>query len=630
MSNGQDKKKKKKFDPDAYLAKKPFDPDAYLGRRATAPASATATTTFPYEKEQSRPLGDVAGDILAPFSSFSPLGYPKSGKQLASEIGTAAEVGLPLLAAPLRGPVGRAVGGGLLQGTGTVIKGGLEAVAKGEKYPLDKLAADFATSAGIGTVFGGAAEGAVGLVGGIKRPFASGYDAPLEATAKKYGLDMPASAFTEHPGVPLLESLSGKSVFSNKMTGLLLDVETKLVRSGDDLLRQIKHSTSPTEIGQTVSRGFRDHEQVFRATKNSLFDAAKLEGTKIPITPEKGLQELDNVISELVQIRGEKPPVLNRLLKLRADLVPEAPEIVAMRKAGMPQNVIDAVERQGGLSAPKEITAEEIRATVKDLNTKINFKNPDAIVQGYEGQIRRITAALSEDLDEGIKVARPDLAEAIDKANAFYKKGVTRLNSAWGQKINKFIDTGQEDKIAQTILNRNTSIEQIPKIFETVGAEGTEALKASALNEIITAAKSTATGRFTPTGLNAQIKVYGDERLGAIFSPKQVSTLKELGELSRVLSRGEKIRSGSATAFLMRILGHLSMLTHNPLSALKLMVGDKALSEFVTSKTGQQWLRQGFKTSPVTAPVAATASRVAGQQLSEGLDIPETVRSLMQ
>lgn len=615
MADPQSKPKQQQpFNPDKYLQR--FDAETYLQKYNQEPDATSAQYVTP-ERQEPKTLGEVALDVATPFLYATPgFARTRTPQQAAQDVGTALEVGLPLLSAPLT-PGMRSIAGGALQGTGTALKNALMAVSMGRKYPLDQMARDFGTSAGIGTALGGATEiGMGGLQKGLA-PFAKTFDAGSEALAKRYGLSMPASSFNTNAGVPLVETLASKGFFAQNLNKTMADSEARLVRVADELLSKsspknaLGAPASSAELGSIIGKGFKDVESAFRTEKDRLYDLAKIQPKTVPVEPTNTLNTLDSIIGELEQVKGKRPAVLDQLQALRDGLSPSNALVKKMQQNGYPPNVIQAAIKQN--KVPTEpLFAEDVLATLRDINRKIDFKNPNPITQGYEGQFKRVAASLSDDLDGSIKSTNPQLGQAIDEANRFYADGVARLNSKWGQTVNRFIKEGKESAIAKTLLNRNTPVEQIPKIFETVGQDGSQALKTATLESIIEGAKDRAGGRFTKTGMLSQLNQFGDERLSAIFGQDQIQTLKDIGHLTNILNAGENITKGSQSTFLYRMLSTLGMLTTNPLKAIRLMAGDAALSNFVTSPAGQRWLREGTQIPSAITPAVATGARMGG------------------
>jgi hypothetical protein len=239
-----------------------------------------------------------------------------------------------------------------------------------------------------------------------------------------------------------------------------------------------------------------------------------------------------------------------------------------------------------------KMSARELNSAIKELNAKVdNFNDP--IATGNKASLKKLVTLMSEDLDSAIVTQRPELADAINKANTFYSQGVSKLNSAFGENIKKFGDLGQYDKIIPSIISNSVSVEDIPRIFEVIGTENVPHLQAAYLEELFRKARRN--GNFTPQGLTSQIKSFGgEEKLAALLSPEQLKAVKNIETISQGLGKAEKIASGSQTAFLVRIVSEIATFSHNPIGAAKLLLGDALFSKFVSSRVGQEILAEGL------------------------------------
>jgi len=403
----------------------------------------------------------------------------------------------------------------------------------------------------------------------ISAPFAKSYDAPTAELANKYGVELPASSLTTSRVVPLIESAAGKGLFGDRIGTIVDNAGKKITQIADNTVESFGKSTVPTDVGNSIAKGLNSFETTFRETKNQLYDNAKIDKGAIKVEPTQALEQLNSIINDLDNIAGEKPPILKYLKSLR-----------------------------GGLLRNRD--AINVQATIRDLNTKVNFKNPNPIIQGYEGRIKGIAGALSNDLDSSIKEFRPDLAGSIDKANTYYKEGVNKLNSAWGRKINQFVQQGKVSELPDALLNKSTPVEWIPKMFDAIGEDASQSLRAATFEKIINKAKGSG-DILTAQGISNQIKTFGADKLNAMFGAESANKLTEIGKLAEAWGKGQRVASGSQTAFLGRILLEGSGLIVHPIMAIKAILGDAAFSKFIGSPTGQKWLTGGFSKESLPA-----------------------------
>ncbi len=533
-----------------------------------------------------------------------PLPPRATPKEMASDVGNLAEIGLPLMGMGVASIPLRILAAGALQGTGTMVKRGLTDITGQTKSDIPEMFREGAKSAALGTAAMAVPEVGIGLINKARAPFAKMVDANIVKLGEKYDVPLTASAVSKSRAVPLLESISGKGLFSNRIEQVIEQGGTRLNQVADKVTASFGKSTVPTEVGSAIEEGFRNTETTFRKVKSDLYNAINLKKANIPVNPVNTVKLLDETIEELSGIVGQKPQILRRLIKLRDGLGDPSGMVQKLKAQGFDDATIQKVMGQNPQNA---LTADKISSTIKDLNSQINFKNPDPIVKGYEGTLKRVTTTLNDELDTAIKTARPDVAQAIEKANNYYAQNVSKLNSEFGRKINKYIDDGKASEIAPVILNKTTPTEYIPQVFELVGQEGSKSLRASIFDKIISDARG-GSGYLTQFGLERQMKNYGAEKLQTIFGKDITQKLLDISKLSQAWNKAQQVSQGSQTAFTGRILGEIGIMAANPLLAVKMILGDASFSKFIASPVGQKWMTTGFKTIPqsVSAPIAQT------------------------
>lgn len=478
----------------------------------------------------------------------------------------------------------------VLGGAGLAVKGAsLGAKAAGAANVASKGAtaanalkiASRATDPILQSVKGAGAAVKFATAGRTIAPFVKGFQPDVAKTAAEYGVELPASAKTSSNVVKLVESATAKGLFGQKLIDMVDTAGQKLNQIADDVVKKIGGSTDLSEAGKVVQKGFQAFRQDFIKTKNAIYAKANLGETNIPVKTPKTISFLESIIdkkSAASKVMGKDPSDLAFFEGLRQGL------------SGIIKHPYGSVKT--GVSA----SAKEIKATLDEINAKIkNFNDP--ISTGNQGTLKRIAATLEEELDAAIKEANPELASQIDKANDFYKAGIQKLDSTYGNKITQFAQ--QPDKIVQAIVNSKTSVEDIPRIYEVVGPEAKASIQSSVLESIVKEAKG-GSGEFTQYGLGTIIKRYGEAKLNAIFEPAQVKALKDLDKLAQAVSRGKAVALGSQTAFIGRIMGQVFAAFTSPMLAAKLVLGDYLLSKFIASDIGQRLLTSGIQLSGKT------------------------------
>ena len=417
-------------------------------------------------------------------------------------------------------------------------------------------------------------------------PFASKLDKQIIDAAKIIDVDLPASAISTSKAVPAIETLVSKGFFGEDIIQKVTKAQIQLSKYADNIIAQTGKADDLTSAGQTIFKGADTYRNKFIQIKNELYNKALLptNGKEvIKVAPESSL----NFIDMILQNKQEAA----KLLGSSEDISYFRNLANKLRKGTQEETGI--LNRQGQMITKNiPIHGKEIQSAIKELNNKINnFTDP--ITTGNKGTLKKLVTLLSDDLDNAIVKQRPDLAQAIDKANNFYSEGINKLNSYYGEKI--FALKDQPDKILPAIINKSTSIEDIPKIYEIIGKENIPAVQSAFLEDFFKGAKNPE-GNFTPHGITRQINKYGNEsKLQKILAPEQYKAVKNIEQVARGLGKAEKIASGSQTAFIGRLLGETMTFFSNPMLSFKFILGDALFSKFISSPTGQKLLTEGIQ-----------------------------------
>ena len=398
-------------------------------------------------------------------------------------------------------------------------------------------------------------------------PFAKKVDPKVVQAAEKLGVKIPASAKTEGKIAPLAETLVSKGFFGNRLDRMVESAKNLLVKKADDIVKETGKSPDLTSAGIDIFKGAENYRNNFMKVKNTLYDNAltvEKGGSKVIVKPSKSLNFAKTIFEE----KGKA-----------AELLGKSKDIKFYKKL---------VEK---LEDAKGVDGKVYKAAIKELNEKMsNFADP--FVAGNRGAMKKMVTLLSNELDDAILAQRPDFSLALEKANKFYSDGINKINSAFGKKIFKLKD--QPDKILPAIINKNTSSDDIARIYEVIGKENIPSVQSAFLENMFNKAKNTE-GVLTPTGISRQIKSFGETKLSKVLTKKQLQTVDNIKEISKSLGKYDKISKGSQTAFLLRVLSEAATFTTNPILGLKLIGGDFLLSRFVTSPFGQKILAEGFQ-----------------------------------
>jgi hypothetical protein len=421
-------------------------------------------------------------------------------------------------------------------------------------------------------------------------PFGKSVDKEVVRASQETGVTLPASAISKSPTAKIAESVAAKSPLGGDIVQRIENANNQIIRIADETVAKTGRIPDLNTAGRAISDGMNRFEKVWQAQKHQLYKTAFIgEGRPgnpvIKVMPSKTITTLDKFVADLDS--AEK-------------IVPKA-EYSDFFK-GMLDNISKAQSTDG------TINGKYMQSAIRQIGRKMqNFNDP--VSTGSKAELKAVFAAMSDDLDSAIKSQRPELAEAIDNANAFYQEGLNKLNSEWGKKITKLAESGDYSKIAPAIMNSATPLEAIPKIYEVIGQDNVPQVQAVFLRKLFNDAKNPTTGNFYPAKLSAEIYKYGDDKLRAILSPKQYDSLKNVATLTKSMASGQKILEGSQTAFLSNFLVQLGGLFVKPLAALRYIIGDASFNKFIASESGQKLLTSGIPLRGASKAISRAASR---------------------
>lgn len=434
-----------------------------------------------------------------------------------------------------------------------------------------------------------ATKGTIGLANKIRAPFAGQVDTAVVNAAMRAGVEMPASAMSTSRVAPVAEAVAAKGLGGGQTMGRISAATAELTSRAEHLVKQASKLTTESQRGAAIAEGFDSFRKAWIRTKNNLYkDASIPEG--LGVNANKTVALLDEIIKTK---QG------------------------AAKLAGGATDLSYFERLREGLAAGT-VKAADLRAAIQDLNGKIGGAHADAWSAANKQLLKKVAATMSDDFEGAIKTGAPTVAAKLEAANAAYKNGITKINSTFGESINKLAKEGAYDKIGRAVANARMSADHIPGILEVAGPEGTQAIQASVLADIVGRAKN-AGGQLTPQGLASALKNWersSPGALDALLTPEQMGKLRDLSKLTRSMDRVTRVAEGSQTAFLGRVAAYPAMLATSPLTALQAMLGDYAFSKFVGSAAGQKWLTTGFKPWSLTKEIDTAPNRVGAMAYS--------------
>jgi hypothetical protein len=378
---------------------------------------------------------------------------------------------------------------------------------------------------------------------------------------------MPAAALSTSKVVPLAEAWAAKGIGGGKAGERYTRATSHLTAMADQTVARASKLTDDSARGKVIANGFDAYKASWIKTKNNLFGEVDRALPGLQVSTPRTSALLDDVLKDKA--------AAGRILQ--GGPVEDAGFFYGLWK-GLAQG---------------PVAAKDLRAAIREIDSKVgNHADPFAVAN--QGLLRKLSATLDEEYMAGLAATAPKVAAKLQNANRVYADGIGKINSAFGEQIHKYAEAKQYDKIAQSIANSRMSVDDIPRIMEVAGKEGTEGMRASVLADLVSRAKNTK-GELTPDGLGRAIKTFGGDRLAALLQPEQMAKIRDLATLSGSLQKGTNVIGGSQTMFLGRYGSVPAGLFIDPVITLSYIAGDVATNKFIASRVGQRWLTTGYQ-----------------------------------
>jgi hypothetical protein len=468
----------------------------------------------------------------------------------------------------------------LTGGASIPLQMGLGATAQGAQSLSDGAPlGDAALAAGVA----GIAPGAAWLVGKAASPFAGSVNRAAMAAAERLGIKLPASAATNSRVAQYVEGMASKMLGGQGVANRAARAATDLGEAGATLAGE----SAPTVGGMAISEGANATKMARQLQQRRLWSGLNLnEDVGVP---QRTLARLDQLIADEsldANYRGYLAGLRQRIAPVVSDA--ENP-LMSTAATEQPRNLAQLLAEKRGLQKKgQSYLAEPWAAENKGLS-------------------RELASLLKEDISAAVPAAK---ADAYATANAFSAQTARVRESPWMRKIGTLAKLGQFDQIPGAIAKSKMSVDDIPRIFEAVGPEGADAIRASALQDIVREASSG--GQFTPKSLTRLINRWKPERLQALLTPEQFQKLQDMATVSQSFGQMNRIQSGSPTAGLVNVLGMFAA----PVNALRTLLGESLFAKFISSEAGQQFLTTGL---PAAKPIASMALRGGAADLGSAI-----------
>lgn len=455
--------------------------------------------------------------------------------------------------------------------------------------------------------------------------------------------ELPIFAKTTSPIATTAEAVASKGIGGGKIWSRMTNIYIKMNNTVDDLL---KGNLDASVIGRNLSAAVDDYKNKFYEQKNKLYKEAIIPKPKIANIEIPGYENIKNVIvsaEDSLFSAWNKKILPDGRVKYTKPIKP----VFSGKQISMPASTVKTQkllkslienEKQAlkgyGTKASKELktyeglmkglsdknmTTSDVYRTLQKLERDIKFGT--TVKTGNNAKLSLIHETLDGEFLTTLQRQRPDLAEALAKADDFYKQGVSKLNSSVIQTIVKNAD--KPDLIVKTLLPKLNSIEDVKLLVEVLGQKNMAELRKSIMTEIFTEAKGVANENLQPLGISKQVKKFGEDKLEILLNPDQLKAVKDLEQVSKMMGKSSKITGGSQTSFnLLSTVGGGSIATAltllfmgNPTGAilsLSPLFGTIAASKFINSNLGRRLLTEGLKFTGKTGQKIQAASKPVG------------------
>lgn len=470
----------------------------------------------------------------------------------------------------LAGRVGAGAGSGLMADVG---------------FNLANTEDDRPIRPGLGTVVGGALPG-LGAVARTGRNFVSNVFNPtlnnevIDAAIRR-GVEMPASAQTKTLIADFMESISLKGFWGETMRKRIERGVNQIQDVADSAIKKAGGTTDGTQAGRSILDGVQQVTDNFIETKNRLYQPINEVADQVIVSPQNLRATLDDILTsrESALLQSGDTNIFRRIRE--------------------------------NLGDQSELTWQQMQRTKEEVGRLMKAKS-DPVFQRNQAEINRLYASLADDLDTAARNFDPQLGELLDQANRFYADNITVLNGKLMSKIKSF--ENDPSKVLDTVLSSGMSAEEVGRVINALPEQTAIDIQTATLARIFEGATSKRTGRFTPSGLQSQLKKLGDEKVRTILNEEQIALLGDMDTLIKALEKPASIASGSQTGFIQRHLLTIGSLFINPAVGIKIAGLDFALSKFIASDAGQKFLIGQYNLTPnFLKSLGATADKALSQ-----------------
>src|SRR5205085_2056328 len=311
---------------------------------------------------------------------------------------------------------------------------------------------------------------------------------------------LPLSSTTNSKVVQALDSTAQSGPFGQKLEQTVNAARTKIASMVNSLSKStnpdalVNGTTDSLTVGNQIKTSFNNAEKVYQDTRSQLYEAATPLVKDAPAVLDNTRQTLDDIIN---QTKLSKDPTEQKYTKFYQQL-------------------------RNNLSTAEPRTFENVKATRTSIGKKLgNYTDP--ITSGDTSNLKRLYAALSDDLDKTVAQHNPQAAEALQAASDYYKEGIGKFNSTLGKKI----ANSQKPELLVNQLVRPGEVTQIANLKNLVDPETLDQVKTVFLSDFLDQSKGV-NGEVNAARLSKNINRYSRDTLNAILGPDTMSKLDSL------------------------------------------------------------------------------------------------------
>lgn len=524
-------------------------------------------------------LADLPGDIADIIGPSLPLIGGIVGGTAGTVISAPTVAGVPL---------GMAAGAGM---GGTALEGGRRAI--GDLFGVDERysdkPADFSPTGEV--VKGMAVEGALntmGEVGGqllvrgltkLAAPFAKQFMRDTAEIAARQGVKLPVSAMTKSNVVKGGEAVASKGFFGGQVGEVSEQASKKIVQISDEFVSSLGGSEDLLIAGKSIDDGAKAYRSAWQTAKTKLY---KIASELIEARPKKEFIDVSEPIT-----------VLENLLKSKA----AASEVL---EGGVNASRLQTILKN---LKGKKLSIGILESTSNELGQMID--GGKFVKVGDEAALASVQRAIQNSLEAHVAKFAPEVAQALSKADATYKKGIELLDSGVGNTIDSLAEN--PERIVDAIIKPNSE-SSVGRLMELVGrgkngAQRVANVRTSFARRIINSAKNNE-GTFAGEKLGTALNRYGKKTIEAVFGKDAAQQLDEIAKLSHAMTAGAKMAQGSQTAFIGKIASvpssaMVAIMSGRPDIALGIILGapaaDYGLMKLFSTDAGRKLLLEGYQ-----------------------------------